>query len=119
MTVQEPNIDFLGLLNTVKVRNSSDKQKKLGDCIEQELQEVLLKVFEYKKDGEIKITLKIKAENGNELNILGNVDKKAPKGQIKQNIFYQDSRGKLYLDDPNQMKIVKNLDDYKVQEAKQ
>lgn len=110
---ENTDINFKGLLDTVKTRNSNDKQCKLCECIERELSEVLLKVFEYKKDGELKITLKIKAENGNEINILGSVDKKCPKGQIKQNTFYQDSRGRLYIDDPNQLKIIKNMDDYK------
>ena len=105
---QEETIDFEGLLQTVMCYNLHDRAKTLGASIDDELDSVLSKVNEYKRGGEINIKLKIKQGDRQQLNIVAEVTSKSPKGSINQNIFYQDNKdGKLFLDDPNQLKIVK------------
>ena len=104
--MQQDEIRLKELLETVKTVNSKDKTMYLGDCINYELTEALQKVNEYKKGAELTIKIQIQQGDRNELNILADVSKKVPKGQIKQNTFYQDSKGVLYLDDPNQMKLL-------------
>lgn len=104
--MEQDEIKFLELLETIKTVNSKDKTRSLGDCIEDELTEALQKVNEYRKDAEVIIKIKIHSGDRNELNILADVSKKAPKGTIKQNVYYLDSKGGLFLDDPNQLKLI-------------
>ena len=116
--MQQEEILFEELLETVKTVDSKDKSKFLGRCINDELTEALQKVNEYKRNAELTIKIKINQGDRNELNILAEVSKKVPKGTIKHNVFYQDSKGGLYLDDPHQMKLldarkVENLNERK------
>lgn len=104
--MEQNSIRFEDLLETVKTVNAKDKTRFLGQCINDELTESLQKVNEYKKDAELTIKIKIHQADKNEINILADVSKKVPKGAIKQNVYYQDSKGGLYLDDPNQLKLI-------------
>ncbi|MEI7474720.1 MAG: hypothetical protein WCK67_08060 [bacterium] len=104
--MQQEEIKFEELLETVKTVNSKDKTRLLGQCINDELTELLQKVNEYKKGAELNIKITIMQGDRNELNILADISKKVPKGKIKQNVFYQDSKGSLYMDDPSQLKLI-------------
>ena len=111
--LEQDEIKFEQLLETVKTVNSRDKTQALGQCIDYELDLALQKVNEYKKDATLTIKIKIHQSERNEISILADVSKTVPKGAIRQNLFYQDSKGGLYLDDPHQMKL---LDTRKVAE---
>lgn len=104
--MEQDEIKFEELIATIKTVNSRDKTRFLGDCINDELTEILQKVNEYKKGAELTIKIKIEQGDRNELNILADVSKKAPKGVIRQNVFYQNSKGALFLDDPSQLKLL-------------
>jgi hypothetical protein len=104
--MQLEDIGFPELLETIKTVNSKDKTMKLGDCIQFELSDLMQKINEYNKDGEITIKLRVNVEEKNELNLIADISSKKPKGSIKQNVFYRDTKGKLYLDDPNQLKLI-------------
>ena len=96
------------LLQLVHSVNLYDRTKNLRDCIQDELEFALQKVNEYRRNAEINIKIKIAQGDRCQLNITGEVTSKTPKGSINQNIFYQDGKdGKLYVDDPNQLKIFK------------
>ena len=104
--MQPEDIGFSELLETIKTVNSKDKTMKLGDCIQFELNDLMQKINEYNKGGEITIRLRVSVEEKNELNLIAYVQAKKPKGSIKSNVFYRDTKGKLYLDDPNQLKLI-------------
>ena len=104
--IEQQSIGFDELIQIIHSVNLYDRAKTLKACIEDELEMVLGKVNEYKRGAEINIKIKIAQGDRQQLNFTGEVTSKAPKGHISQNILYQDSKdGKLYLDDPNQLKI--------------
>lgn len=106
--IEQQSIGFDELIQMVHSVNLYDRTKTLKACIEDELDMVLQKVNEYKRGGEINIKIKIAQGDRQQLNITGEVTSKSPKGHVNQNIFYQDNKdGKLFLDDPNQLKIFK------------
>lgn len=106
--LQQTAIGIDELLQLVHSVNYADRTKTLHDCVDDELDMVLQKVNEYRKNAEITIKINIAQGDRNQLNITGTVTSKAPKGKINQNIFYLDSKdAKLFIDDPNQLKIFK------------
>ena len=104
--MEQDEIKFEQLLETVKTVNSMDRTRFLGQCIDDELEAALLKVNEYKKDAELTIKIRIHSGDRNEISILADVSKKVPKGAIRQNLYYQDSKGNLFMDDPQQLKLL-------------
>lgn len=119
MTDLEENIGFKELLKTVRVINSKNKQQKLGDCIDFELEDLMQSVNEYNKGGKIVIEIGIGIEEKNELNLQAIVKTSKPKGKIPKNPFYRDQKGQLYLDDPNQLKLISSRQVYDLQETHQ
>lgn len=114
--MQENPIGFAEISKTARVVNSRDRTMKLSDCIDFELKDLMQKVNEYNKGGKLTITIDIGIAEKNELNIQAEVKTTAPKGKKPSNPFYRDSKGELYLDDPNQMHLinpqaVRNLED--------
>lgn len=114
--MQENPIGFAEIAKTVRTVNSKDRTMKLSDCIDFELKGLMQKVNEYNKGGKLTITIDIGIAEKNELNIQAEVKTTAPKGKKPSNPFYRDSKGELYLDDPNQMhlidpQVVRNLED--------
>ncbi len=99
-------IGFDEMLELVHSTNLYDRTKTLGDCIRDEIEFVLKKVAEYRKAGSVTIKLNFGCGDRSEINVTADVTSQAPKGKVKQNIFYQDSKdGSLYTDMPNQTKI--------------
>lgn len=111
--MEEQEIGFQELMATIRTVNSKDRTMKLGDCIEFELKDLMSKINEYNKGGKIAIELFIDVAEKNELNIQANIKTTKPKGKKPSNPLYRDSKGSLYLDDPNQLKLI---DTRKVQE---
>ncbi|DAB04769.1 TPA: hypothetical protein CPT89_01170 [Candidatus Gastranaerophilales bacterium HUM_11] len=104
--VEEKPIGFAEIAAMTRTVNSKDRAMKLKDCIDFELKNLLQKVNEYNKGGKLTITLDIGIAEKNELNIQAEVKINAPKGKKPNNSFYRDSKGELYLDDPNQMHLI-------------
>lgn len=102
----EEKIGFDELLKTMRVINSKNKQQKLGDCINYELEDLMQSINEYNKGGKIVIEIAIGIEEKNELNLQAVVKTTKPKGKFPKNPYYRDQKGQLYLDDPNQLKLV-------------
>ncbi len=97
---------FEDLLDTVKTVNSKDRARKLGDAINDEVTDALQRVNQYRKKAEITLKIQILPEDRNEVNIIADINKKVPKGTVKQNLFYQDSKGDLFEADPSQLKLI-------------
>lgn len=119
MSELEEKIGFLQLLKTVRVINSKNKQQKLGDCIDFELDDLMQSINEYNKGGKIVIEIGIGIEEKNELNLQAVVKTTKPKGKIPKNPFYRDQKGQLYLDDPNQLKLILSRQVYDLTETHQ
>lgn len=62
-------------------------------------------INKYGKDGQIKITLKFKCVQANEMLVSAEIEGKKPKGQATGTKMFRDLKGRLYLDDPNQMAL--------------
>lgn len=111
-------IGFCELLKTIRVINSKTKQCKLGECIDFELNDLMQAINEYNKGGKITIEINIGIEEKNELSLEATVKTKKPKGKTPKNPFYRNQKGQLYLDDPNQMKLISSRQVYNLTEAK-
>lgn len=114
--MQDNPIGFTEIIATIRTVNSKDRTMKLKECIDFELKGLMQKVNEYNKGGKLTIILDIGIAEKNELNIQAEVKTTAPKGKKPNNPFYRDSKGELYLDNPNQMRlidsqVVRNLND--------
>lgn len=110
----EEKIGFDELLKTMRVINSKNKQQKLGDCINYELEDLMQSINEYNKGGKIVIEIAIGIEEKNELNLQAIVKTTKPKGKIPKNPYYRDQKGQLYLDDPNQLKLISSKQVYEL-----
>lgn len=110
----EEKIGFDELLKTMRVINSKNKQQKLGDCINYELEDLMQSINEYNKGGKIVIEIAIGIEEKNELNLQAVVKTTKPKGKIPKNPYYRDQKGQLYLDDPNQLKLISSRQVYEL-----
>lgn len=110
----EEKIGFDELLKTMRVINSKNKQQKLGDCINYELEDLMQSINEYNKGGKIVIEIAIGIEEKNELNLQAVVKTTKPKGKIPKNPYYRDQKGQLYLDDPNQLKLISSKQVYEL-----
>jgi hypothetical protein len=115
----EEKIGFSELLKTVRVLNSKNKQQKLGDCVDFELDDLMQAINEYNKGGKITIEIGIEIEEKNELSLKATVKTNKPKGKVPKNPFYRDQKGQLYLDDPNQLKLISPRQVYDLQETHQ
>lgn len=102
----ETPIGFSEIAALTRTVNSKDRTMKLKDCIDFELRELMQKINEYNKGGKMTITLEIGIAEKNELNIQAEVKTQKPKGKKPANPFYRDSKGELYVDDPNQMHLL-------------
>lgn len=76
-------------------------------------------INEYNKGGKIVIEIGIGIEEKNELNLQAVVKTTKPKGKIPKNPFYRDQKGQLYLDDPNQLKLISSRQVYDLTETHQ
>lgn len=101
----EPTVGFKELLMTTRVIDSKNRQCKLGKCIDFELEDLMQAINEYNKGGKITIDIAIGVEEKNELSIQATVKTSKPKGKIPRNPYYRDQKGRLYMDDPNQIKL--------------
>ncbi|MBR3655263.1 MAG: hypothetical protein IKR34_02075 [Candidatus Gastranaerophilales bacterium] len=107
MTEQtDETIGFKELLLTTRVIDSKNHQCKLGKCIDFELDNLMQAINEYNKGGKLTITIDIGVAEKNELNIQAEVKTNPPKGKKPSNPFYRDYKGRLFMDDPNQMKLI-------------
>ena len=106
MSELDDKIGFGELLKTLRVINSKNKQCKLGECIDFELDDLMQAVNEYNKGGKIAIEITIGIEEKNELSLQATVKTTKPKGKIPKNPFFRDQKGGLYLDDPTQLKLI-------------
>lgn len=98
-------VGFKELLTTTRVIDSKNRQCKLGKCIDFELEDLMQAINEYNKGGKISIEINIGVEEKNELSIQAMVKTSKPRGKAPKNPYYRDQKGKLYMDDPNQLKI--------------
>ncbi len=100
-------LTFTDLLDEVKTIDKDNKSVKLGDAVESSLTEVIQRTYEYSKSGAMDISLKFAPGSKNVVEIVGTVKTKIPTGTLK-NEFYQSIKGNLYLDNPEQMKLIGN-----------
>ena len=96
---------FETILAEVKASNSKDRTRSLIDAINDDIRELMQSVNKYGKDGKITITLKFKCVQANEMNISAELETKKPKGVAAGTQMFRDLKGRLYMDDPNQMKL--------------
>ncbi len=76
-------------------------------------------INEYNKGGKITIEINIGVEEKNELSIQANVKTSKPKGKIPKNPYFRDQKGHLYMDDPNQLKLISSRQVFDLQETHQ
>ena len=62
--------------------------------------------IEYSKDASITLKLEFKCLQANELMVSAKLESKKPRGQSTGTKMYRDERGQLYMDDPNQLKLI-------------
>lgn len=98
-------VKFPELLKGVRVIDSKNRQRKLGDCIDFELEDLMYAINEYNKSGKLVIELNIDVAERNELNIQAVVKTTKPRGKKPNNPYFRDQKGNLYMDDPNQIKL--------------
>ncbi len=101
----EQEILFENILAEVRASNCKDKTRFLIDSVNDEIKDVMQAINKYGKDGQIKITLKFKCVQANEMLISAEIEGKKPKGQATGTKMFRDLKGRLYLDDPNQMAL--------------
>lgn len=101
----EEEILFENILAEVRASNCKDKTRFLIDSINDEIKDVMQAINKYGKDGQIKITLKFKCIQANEMLVSAEIEGKKPKGQATGTKMFRDLKGRLYLDDPNQMAL--------------
>ena len=103
-------LNFMQMLSTIKVVDDDDRIRKFGDCIESQYNAVSRKVSEYHKDGELIIRMRFqydkKCKNG--VNVSAEVSRKIPKGSVSNQFYFDERSGKIYFDDPNQLKMFEN-----------
>lgn len=101
----EQEILFENILAEVRASNCKDKTRFLIDSVNDEIKDVMQAINKYGKDGQIKITLKFKCVQANEMLVSAEIEGKKPKGQVTGTKMFRDLKGRLYLDDPNQMAL--------------
>lgn len=102
----DEEILFENILAEVRASDYNDRTKLLIDAVNNEIKDVMQAVNKYNQNGSIKITLKFTCIKANEMNISAEVEGKKPKGQATGTTMYRDLKGRLYMDDPNQMKLL-------------
>ena len=102
----EENLTFEQIAQTLQTVNSKNKVMQLDECIDFELRELAQRVYQYRKGAELNITLKFNPDSRNELQVLAEVKTKIPKGKVKENLLYIDSKGNLFQEDPDQLKLL-------------
>jgi len=102
----EEEILFENILAEVRASDYNDRTKLLIDAVNNEIKDVMQAVNKYSKNGSIKITLNFTCVKANEMQISAEVEGKKPKGQATGTTMYRDLKGRLYMDDPNQMKLL-------------
>ncbi len=103
---QENGLLFENILSEVRAHNCNDRTKLLIDAINDELKAVMQAITKYSKDGSISIKLEFKCLQANEMMISAKIDSKKPRGQSTGTRMYRDEKGQLYMDDPNQLKLI-------------
>ena len=103
---QENGLLFENILCEVRAHNCNDRTKLLIDAINDELKAVMQAITKYSKDGSISIKLNFKCLQANEMMISAMIDSKKPRGQSTGTRMYRDEKGQLYMDDPNQLKLI-------------
>lgn len=101
----EQEILFENILAEVRASNCKDKTRFLIDSVNDEIKDLMQAINKYGKDGQIKITLKFKCVQANEMLVSAELESKKPKGQATGTKMFRDLKGRLYLDDPNQMAL--------------
>lgn len=101
----DTEILFEQILADVRASNCRDRTRFLIDSINDEIKDVMSAINKYGKDGQIKITLKFKCVQANEMMVSAELESKKPRGQATGTKMFRDLKGRLYLDDPCQMKM--------------
>lgn len=102
----DEEILFENILAEVRASDYNDRTKLLIDAVNNEIKDVMQAVNKYSKNGSIKITLNFTCVKANEMQISAEVEGKKPKGQATGTTMFRDLKGRLYMDDPNQMKLL-------------
>ena len=102
----DQEILFENILAEVRASNCKDRTRLLIDSINDEIKEVMQAINKYGKDGKITITVNFKCVQANEMLISASIEGKKPKGQATGTKMYRDLKGRLYMDDPMQMKLL-------------
>ena len=102
---QDDEILFENILAEVRASNHKDRTRLLIDAMNDEVRDVMQAISKYGKDGSITLKLKFKCVQANEMEISAEVDSKKPKGQATGTKMFRDLKGRLYMDDPNQLKM--------------
>ena len=96
---------FQSILGEVRASNYKDRTRLLIDAINDDLVDMMQAINKYGKDGQMKITLKFKCVQANEMLISAELETKKPKGNATGTKMYRDLKGRLFMDDPNQTKL--------------
>lgn len=102
----EEGLTFENILTEVRVHNCKDRTKLLIDGINDEIKDIMQAVSKYSKDASITLKLEFKCLQANELMVSAKLESKKPRGQSTGTKMYRDERGQLYMDDPNQLKLI-------------
>lgn len=100
---------FDQLLHEVRASNCNDRTRMLIDSMNDEIKDLMQAVNKYGKNGEITLNIKFKVIQANEMEICAEIKSKKPKGKATGTKMFTDQKGRLYLDDPNQMKLFDNV----------
>lgn len=116
---EDEAIGLHDILQNVAAVSSGGRALPLGDVLESEIADIVEAMHRHRKAGSLTLTLNFRPESLNELSISSSVKVKMPKAQAKATIAYVDKRGRLYGEDPNQMKIIEptRLSDRESKEA--
>lgn len=97
---------FQNICADVRASNCKDRTRFLIDSMNDEIKDVMQAINKYGKDGQIKLTLRFKCVQANEMLISAEIESKKPKGQATGTRMFRDNKGRLYMDDPNQLKLL-------------
>jgi hypothetical protein len=106
--MQNESINFSSMLKYIAVRNErTNRNQKLIDHIENQLDEVKQKVYQYASKGSLIIKFDVTPDpkDRTQVKVSADVSQKLPKAK-NELVMYQDEKGDLYVDDPQQQKML-------------
>jgi len=106
--LENTSVNFESVLKLSSVRNEvTNRDQNLMDHIETVFSEIRQKVYQRGNKGEMTIKLSLTPDNEDrsQVKVRAEVVSKPPKAKNELNL-YASEKGQLFLDDPNQQKLV-------------